>query len=203
MFYRYCADTTCMSSGKSLIVVSVGTDHHPFDRLVQWVDDWSAGQLDVEVILQRGTSAPPKNLDSSELIPHPDLLELFARATAVISHGGPSTVMDARMTGRLPIVVPRDPAHGEHVDEHQLRFAEHLRKHDLARIALTEPALVAALEEALASPMDFTVPVDASSINGIVEFGRVVDELLNTKTPLLPSTAAGAEELDSASPQST
>ncbi len=190
-----------MSAGKSLIVVSVGTDHHPFDRLIRWVDSWATGHQDVEVVLQRGTSAPAQNLASTELIPHPDLCELFARASVVVSHGGPSTVMDARMTGRLPIVVPRDPAHGEHVDEHQLRFAEHLRKHDLARIALTEPSLVALLEEALAAPDDFTVPVDASSISGIVEFGRVVDELLNTKTPLLPASPAGAEQLDSATSQ--
>lgn len=191
-----------MSSGKSLIVVSVGTDHHPFDRLVNWVDNWAAGRDDVDVVLQRGTSSPPSHLDSTELIPHPDLCELFARASVVVSHGGPSTVMDARMTGRLPIVVPRDPEHGEHVDGHQLRFAEHLRKHDLARIALTETALVAALQEALEAQSDFNVPVDATSITGIVEFGRVVDELLNTKTPLLPSTPAGVEEFDSASSQS-
>ena len=190
-----------MSVGKSLVVVSVGTDHHPFDRLVNWVDSWASNQQDVDVVLQRGTSAEPKTLSSSDLIPHPDLCELFARATAVVSHGGPSTVMDARMTGRLPIVVPRDPAFGEHVDGHQLRFADHLKKHNLARVVTTETMFVAAIEEALEFPDQFTIPADASSISGIIEFGRVVDELLQTTTPLLPTSPAGVEALNPVVPE--
>ena len=30
-----------------LVVVSVGTDHHPFDRLVEWVDRWAGEHPDV------------------------------------------------------------------------------------------------------------------------------------------------------------
>ena len=88
-----------------LVVVSVGTDHHPFHRLIRWVEAFHARRPAVRFIVQRGTSQwPGPAVESHELIPHDELRRLFARATAVVCHGGPSTVMDARSVGRLPIV---------------------------------------------------------------------------------------------------
>ena len=40
-----------------------------------------------------------------------------------VCHGGPGTIMDAREAGHVPLCVPRDPKLGEHVDDHQQRFA--------------------------------------------------------------------------------
>lgn len=178
----------------STVMVAVGTDHHPFDRMIAWIDSWSAANPDVTVLVQRGTSNPTEVCPSVELLPHPELCERFARAVAVVSHGGPSTVMDARMGGRKPIVMARNPEHGEHVDDHQMRFAEHLKRHDLAAVVDQEDALHAALDAALANPDDFSVPVEGAAITGVVEFGRVMDELLGTKTLLTPSSPAGLPE---------
>lgn len=175
------------------VIVAVGTDHHPFERLVQWVDAWSAQHPDVAVLVQRGTSGPTESCDSVELLPHPELCDTFAKAVAVVSHGGPSTVMDARMAGRLPIVMARNPRFNEHVDDHQMRFADHLERHGLALVVDEQEALHKALDEALAEPGRFTVPVDATAITGVVEFGRVMDGLLGTATPLVPSSPAGFE----------
>ena len=170
------------------VIVAVGTDHHPFDRLVGWVDRWAERNPGAAVLVQRGTSAPTVHCPSVELLPHPELCERFARAAAVVSHGGPSTVMDARMGGRMPIVVARDPAIGEHVDGHQLRFAEHLRRHELARVADDEAALHDLLDEAIVDPDRFLVPLDRAASGGVVGFGRVVDRLLGTTTPLVPAS---------------
>ncbi|MEM7275108.1 MAG: glycosyltransferase [Actinomycetota bacterium] len=169
----------------SNVVVAVGTDHHPFHRLVNWIDAWAAANPHVTVLVQRGTSDATAECPSVELLPHPELLERFARADAVVSHGGPSTVMDARMVGRFPIVMGRDPNHGEHVDDHQLRFAEHLRRHDLAEVVDSEAALHAAIDEAVANPHHYSVPVEGSGIPGVVEFGRTLDRLLGTSTELV------------------
>ncbi|MGH1491586.1 MAG: glycosyltransferase [Acidimicrobiales bacterium] len=176
------------------VIVAVGTDHHPFDRMISWIDSWSAANPEITVLVQRGTSASTRVCESVELLPHPDLCERFARAVAVVSHGGPSTVMDARMAGRMPIVMARDPKYGEHVDDHQMRFAEHLKRHDLAAVVDEEAALHAALDSALANPDDFSVPVDGAAITGVVEFGRVMDQLLGTTTSLTPSSPAGVAE---------
>jgi UDP-N-acetylglucosamine transferase subunit ALG13 len=115
-------------------------------------------------------------------------------ATAVVSHGGPSTVMDARMAGRLPIVVARDPMRGEHVDDHQRRFAAHLRRHGLAKVVDEERELHRLLDAALASPAEFLVAHDATEITGVVEFGRRVDDLLGTATTLVPASPAGVAD---------
>ncbi len=167
------------------VVVSVGTDHHPFDRLIQWIDTWAALNPEVSVLAQRGTTEAPVNVISEDLVPHDDLRQYFAMAEVVISHAGPSTVMDARMAGRLPIVVARDPELGEHVDGHQLRFAKHLGHHGLARLANTEAEFVAALSEALADPAAFTIQRErVQAPPGVVRFGAVVDEILGVETSL-------------------
>ncbi len=160
------------------VVVSVGTDHHRFDRLIGWMDEWRRANLGVTVLIQRGTSARSEMGGCHELIPHADLLQRFAEATAVVSHGGPSTVMDARMSGRFPIVMARNPAYEEHVDDHQMRFADHLKKHGVADVVDTKQGLFDALDRAMTNPDAYTVPVTDAAAEGIHEFGRLVDGLM-------------------------
>ena len=162
------------------VVVSVGTDHHRFDRLVQWADQWAALHPDHSVFIQRGSAEAPHNVASSEIVAHGELLRLFTSSNVVVSHGGPSTVMDARASGRLPIVVPRDPDRDEHVDGHQMRFADHLELHGLARLAGSEFEFRQLLDEAVADPAKFQIDnADGGAPSGVVEFGAVVDKLLD------------------------
>ena len=161
------------------IVVSVGTDHHPFDRLVGWIDEWIDGNRGVTVVIQRGSSKESRHGGCRELIAHDELCRLFARATVVVSHGGPATVMDALAAGRLPIVVPRDPELGEHVDAHQLRFAQHLHRNRLAEVATEKDELFDAIDRGVAGHVDFAVDVGARVSDGVVRFADVVDDMLN------------------------
>lgn len=167
------------------VVVSVGTDHHPFDRLVRWADQWAALHPDYSVFIQRGSSDQPHNVASAEIVGHGELLRLFSSSVVVVSHGGPSTVMDARASGRLPIVVPRDPDRGEHVDGHQMRFGDHLELHGLARLAGSEFEFRQLLDEAVAVPGNFRIEdADVEAPTGVIEFGSVVDGLLGVVTPI-------------------
>lgn len=168
-----------------VIVVSVGTDHHPFARLVGWSARWAVDHPECKVIIQRGTTPAPAGVESHELIPHDELRRLFRSARAVVSHGGPSTLMDARMAGRYPIVVPRDPKLGEHVDDHQLRFAEHMGRHHMAYPVNNEEAFRLALDDALADPEAFSVAIEETALStGVVRFGELVDDLLGIVTTL-------------------
>jgi len=167
------------------VVVSVGTDHHPFERLVQWADQWAALHPDCPTFVQSGSSEQPRNVHSAEIVGHGELLRLFSSSLVVVSHGGPSTVMDARASGRLPIVVPRDPARGEHVDGHQMRFGDHLELHGLARLAGSEYEFCQLLDEAIASPRNFRLDdAEVEAPSGVIEFGSVVDQLLGVTTPI-------------------
>jgi UDP-N-acetylglucosamine transferase subunit ALG13 len=105
------------------VSVFVGTDHHPFSRLVDWADRWAAAHPDDDVFVQYGWSTAPEVATGQSFLTPRDLRERCAKSDVVISHGGPGTIMDARGAGHRPIVVARDPARGEHVDQHQLRFA--------------------------------------------------------------------------------
>ncbi len=166
-----------------LVVASVGTDHHRFDRLVGWIDTWAGRSRSVRVVIQRGTAAPAVSAESAPVFASAELLALFAEATAVVCHGGPSTVMDVRAAGLLPIVVPRDPALGEHVDGHQLRFADHLARHGLARVVTDRTRLESTLDAALAEPDRFRLTLDGDGPVGVSSFASVVDSLLGIETP--------------------
>lgn len=113
------------------VVVLVGTDHHPFTRLLDWSLELAAEGWATWVI-QHGTTAWPTVVtppaQGVDLLTVADLQRLLATADCVVTHAGPGLLMEARAAGHDPVVVPRDPAHGEHVDDHQLRFAAHLAR---------------------------------------------------------------------------
>ncbi|HEY4378076.1 MAG TPA: glycosyltransferase [Acidimicrobiales bacterium] len=134
------------------VVVSVGTDHHPFARLIEWTDRWAADHPEAPVLVQYGTSPPPSVARGTAYLGFDELRARFAAAAAIVSHGGPATIMDARAAGRLPIVVPRDPALGEHVDGHQQRFSRWMAERNQIRLADDEAAFRRLLDEALSSP---------------------------------------------------
>jgi UDP-N-acetylglucosamine transferase subunit ALG13 len=160
------------------IVVTVGTDHHPFDRLVGWIDEWWADHPEAEVFVQRGQSRKSRHGNCRQLIPHDELCELFAGASVVVCHGGPATIMDVLAAGRLPIVVARDPERGEHVDAHQMRFADHLTRNKLAAVATTKAELFDAIDRALADPQVQSVAVRTGVSEGVARFADVVDDIL-------------------------
>ena len=168
---------------KKLVAVSVGTDHHPFDRLVRWVATWASGK-DVRVVVQRGTADEVAGVECPTVMPHDELRKLFAAADIVVCHGGPSTVMDARQAGRFPVVVPRDPKFGEHVDGHQMAFAEHLKRHEQAQVVHERDELYALLDRAMVDASEFEFEEQSRSLDGVIAFGRVLDDLLGTSTPI-------------------
>lgn len=161
-----------------MVVVSVGTDHHPFDRLMAWVDQWlgTACPPGVECVVQSGTSRPPTLADARPVVPYKDLMDLMRTATAVVIHGGPASIMDARAAGHVPIVVPRRKQLGEHVDDHQLAFCRRVAETGTIKLALSWPVFAGSLSESLATPARSGVaPAPAVGVSG---FGSLVDRLL-------------------------
>jgi UDP-N-acetylglucosamine transferase subunit ALG13 len=165
-----------------LVLVAVGTDFHPFDRLVEWTDSWLAdgGHDRAEVVVQHGSSAAPRLARGHRLLNHEELQAAMCRAAVVVCHGGPATIMEARRHGRLPVCVPRDPARGEHVDDHQLLFARRMGDAGIVRLARTESELHAALDDAIARPDRFELATETSSepAPGLDRFAQLVGELL-------------------------
>jgi UDP-N-acetylglucosamine transferase subunit ALG13 len=105
-----------------LVLCLLGTDHHPFTRLVSWCDDLASAHPDVEVLVQHGSTAGPAVASGKDFLDKQTLTESLERAHVAICHGGPGLISDVRSAGLHPLVVARDPSLGEHVDGHQMRF---------------------------------------------------------------------------------
>ncbi len=136
----------------SRIFVAVGTDVHPFDRLVGLMDEWGSTHPEALCFVQYGTSKAPSWCDGAAFLPHEELFERIRDADIVVTHGGPATITEAWAAGRVPLCMPRDPAFGEHVDGHQQRFARSLAGHGRLILAENSESLGTALDSALADP---------------------------------------------------
>jgi UDP-N-acetylglucosamine transferase subunit ALG13 len=139
--------------GQPSVFVTVGTDHHQFDRLVSWVDGWLAlgGEDTAACFLQRGTSKRPARAQSTEYLGYQEMQALVRDAIAVVSHGGPGTIMLAVYLGKKPIVVPRQSSLGEHVDDHQVRFARRLAAKNEIELAETKEHFYELLDRAVST----------------------------------------------------
>jgi UDP-N-acetylglucosamine transferase subunit ALG13 len=108
---------------RALIFVTVGTHHHPFQRLL---DGLASLPLE-ELVVQYGYGSPPAGVRrASAFMGFAEMLEHFRAADVVITHAGVGSILCARRAGHVPIVVPRQRRHGEHVDDHQAELVRAL-----------------------------------------------------------------------------
>ena len=162
------------------VLVSVGTDFHAFDRLVEWMDEWqSRHEADrSRCFVQYGSSRPPALCEGAAFLDNDELDAAMERADAVVCHGGPGTISEARRHGHLPIVVPRSPALREHVDAHQERFVDHEAARGLLIRADTLDELVVALDLSLATPRGVRPEVDRGPDAAVARLGELLDQRL-------------------------
>jgi UDP-N-acetylglucosamine transferase subunit ALG13 len=159
------------------MVVSVGTYHFGFDRLMTWTQSWLELHPEAVATVQHGTSRPVSGADNRKLIPHPELLDLYRSASVIVLQGGAGGVMDARELGILPIVVPRIPVNDEVVDDHQIVFARRLRDLGIVHVAETEGELHGLLDQALASTLPVR-PEQRPETPGAAAAGAALDALM-------------------------
>jgi UDP-N-acetylglucosamine transferase subunit ALG13 len=172
------------SDRRPLVLVTVGTDHHPFTRLVDWADAYAAANPDVRMLVQHGTSAGPIVAEGAAYLDGDRLRAAMRAAAVVVTHGGPATISEARRAGHLPVTVARDPELGEHVDDHQIRFVARLDDAAMVRSCATAQQLGATLDKALAQPDEFRI--DLATGDGPAEVARRVGDLIDLLTPVAP-----------------
>ncbi|WP_052336602.1 glycosyltransferase [Nocardioides alkalitolerans] len=174
---------------RPLVVTLLGTDHHPFDRLVDWMDELARSLGDgARVVVQHGHSTAPRVAEGQDFVEHDDLVGLVAAADVVVCHGGPGTIMDARRAGHVPVCVPRDPERGEHVDGHQQRFAAHVDDIGMVRLADGYDALDAAVADAIETGPSVEVgTADVVAEASAARFAREVDLVVGRRVRRLPS----------------
>lgn len=107
-----------------MIFVTVGTHEQQFDRLVRAVDELKRnGTIAEPIFVQTGYSTyVPTHCEHSRFMPFKRMKEMMAEADVVVTHGGPSSFIEAMAAGKVPVVVPRRGDLGEHVNDHQADF---------------------------------------------------------------------------------
>ena len=123
-----------------MIFVTVGTHEQPFNRLIKEVDRLvETGVIKDDVFIQTGYSTyEPQFCKWSSLISFDKMNELMETSDIIITHGGPATFMSAIANGKKPIVVPRQEKYDEHVNDHQVDFAQQVKERYDSIEVLTE-----------------------------------------------------------------
>lgn len=165
-----------------MVFVTVGTHEQPFNRLVEYMDQWAADH-DEEVVMQTGFSTyEPTHCKWQKLFPYSDMREYIDKARIVITHGGPSSFIMPLQTGKIPIVVPRKEAFGEHVNDHQVDFCRKVKERQGNIIVIEEI-------ETLSDIMDRYESITANMTNLLnsnnqafcEKFGKLVADLFKGK----------------------
>ncbi|MBV9382867.1 MAG: hypothetical protein JOY82_03965 [Streptosporangiaceae bacterium] len=166
----------------SRIVVTVGTDHHPFDRLISWINDWLRRHPEhlPTVFVQSGTASVVPGCPGSRFVEVGQLSALLDSADVIVCHGGPASIAEAWARGQLPIVVPRLRQLGEHVDDHQADFCGRIAELGRIRLAHTPADFAGLLDEAARDHTSFRARLPQADVDAAVaRFGELVDDLVS------------------------
>jgi UDP-N-acetylglucosamine transferase subunit ALG13 len=108
--------------------VAVGTHAQPYERLLGIAE--RALERDVlprPLFAQTGgASIERPGFEKADWLPRAEVEARVASAEVVVCHAGAGIIAAALRAGRRPIVLPRDPARGEHIDDHQRQLTAKL-----------------------------------------------------------------------------
>jgi UDP-N-acetylglucosamine transferase subunit ALG13 len=117
-----------------MILVTVGTNEAPFDRLLGALATLPRTE---DLVVQHGPSRiRPPGATCIDFLSYEELALAIGRARTVVMHAGVGSIMTALASGKRPVVVARLERFGEAVDDHQLALG--LRLHEAGLVTLVE-----------------------------------------------------------------
>jgi beta-1,4-N-acetylglucosaminyltransferase len=130
-----------------LILVTVGTHHEGFNRLVEAADQLAAA-IDERVVIQRGSSTSvPQHAEQFQFAPGAEMAQLTQDARVIITHAASGSSLLGLQHGKPLVLVPRLRRYHEHMDDHQQELARGLSERGLV-VVVDEPT-ADSLREAL------------------------------------------------------
>lgn len=159
--------------------VSVGNATQAFSRLLNEVS-LIASSLPQPVVVQHG-HAPflAAGCQGLAFVEMNQFEHLVAKAELLVLHAGAGSVIHAIRAGKVPVVMPRRAACGEHVDDHQVEFARALEAAGRVVVAYEPGQLGNATRRALEIQLKVANTADAPLMV------RLVDETLARYAELL------------------
>jgi UDP-N-acetylglucosamine transferase subunit ALG13 len=128
--------------GQSLILLSLGTHQQPFPRALDLVEPLAKNGKNI--LIQHGSTPPRPDMPNTTWTAYmafEDLVDAMINAESVVCHAGVGTIMTAVKAGHTPVVIPRQPGRGEHIDSHQLDIANRYAEQGLVRCVTCETDL--------------------------------------------------------------
>lgn len=102
-----------ISRKRALILVTLGSTPFPFLRIKSNLNKIDKRRYEVVY----------------GFVPPDRLIALIKKADKVIAHAGPGTLyLIAKYSQVMPLIIPRSVKYGEHVNDHQVYFARHLKR---------------------------------------------------------------------------
>ena len=111
-----------------MILITVGTERFPFDRLMGWFNALQDSDLiGEELVVQYGTcTVLPEGARVYRVLRETDFYSLIKQARLVVAHCGEGTALQLDAMDTPYILVPRCAHYHEHVDNHQVELAHAL-----------------------------------------------------------------------------
>lgn len=125
-------------------MVAVGTHEQPFQRLLNAAHECAVLLEHTSWVIQYGVGSweSSKNtIDSAAYFDSAQMQEHLRWADVLVSQASPGNTFSALEHGAWPLVLGRSSKLREHVDDHQLRFAEKLQDMGKATNIVTEENL--------------------------------------------------------------
>ncbi|MEL6778138.1 MAG: glycosyltransferase [Cyanobacteria bacterium J06597_16] len=113
-----------------MITLTLGTTPYPFGRALQWMHQLLEQEIITEpVFVQHGSTdiallQAHERVSAAALLTAPELNEKISQSRLVISHAGQGSTRKLAAQNKSFVILPRLAKYEEHVDDHQLRFAE-------------------------------------------------------------------------------
>jgi UDP-N-acetylglucosamine transferase subunit ALG13 len=110
-----------------VILVVCGTERFGFERMVRQCD--RIVPTEHGGLAQLGsTSYRPSRLRFTDYVAFVEMRRLIRQASGIVMHAGAGSLLTCLQEERLPVLVPRQAAFGEHVDDHQMEFAARVER---------------------------------------------------------------------------
>jgi UDP-N-acetylglucosamine transferase subunit ALG13 len=136
-----------------LILLSLGTHQQSFPRALDLVEPLArSGE---QLVIQHGSTAPRLAMPNTtwvEYMAFDDVVKAMGDARSVVCHAGVGTIVTAIRAGHTPVVIPRQPGLGEHVDNHQMDIASRYAARGLVHCVTSETDLAPLLTPRCENP---------------------------------------------------
>ncbi len=158
--------------------VTVGNMRKSFIRLIDAVLEHK-DILSEPIVIQHGHSSARSN-DDCLWVPFMNMEE-FERAIytsdILIMHAGSGSLIHTILAGKIPVIMPRQKKHDEHVDDHQIELAQAFSGKNKTVISMKADDLPGAINKAkkLQSNINSNKETDANEMYKLVEQAMFVN----------------------------